>query len=144
LTNRLYDPGREGFLSGEIVWRPSGGSVIKAVLLRGYTFSLAHRFVSELSTAGGTAVATTTLTVTSNAGGVADAADPNWGVIAAGAAIPVCVIYQASAVTGGSDLAAASQRLIAYIDTAPTLPITPNGQPVTGLWADTADRIFKL
>ena len=52
----LYDSAREGLLKGEIVWK-EGGSVIKAVLLRGYVFSATHKFFSDVIGAGGTAVA---------------------------------------------------------------------------------------
>lgn len=141
----LYDPAREGFLKGEIVWKVDG-SVIKASLVRGYTFSVTHRYMSEVIGAGGVIVATETLGSLTNTNGVADAADAVWEAVPEGPAIPSVVIYQASAVTGGVDLAAASQRLIAHVDrgSGVTLSILPNGQDITGRWSPGSDRIFRI
>lgn len=141
--NTLYDSAREGFLAGEIVWKVDG-SVIKAALLRNYTFSATHKYFSEVTGAGGVIVATATLNSLTNTGGVADAADAAFGSPPESPAAPVIVIYQASAVTGGSDVPASSQRLIVYIDRGPGLPAFPNGQPVTSAWSPGADRIFRI
>jgi hypothetical protein len=144
--NTLYTPAREGFLAGEIVWK-EGGSVIKAALVRGYTFSIGHKFVSDVTGNGGTIVATETLNSLANADGVADAADAVWESVSEGAAIPHCIIYQASAVTGGADVAASSQRLIVFVDRGPgitTNTLIPNGQNVTSQWSPGADRIFRI
>lgn len=144
MASSLFDPGREGFLSGEIVWKPAG-STIKAALVRGYTFNATHKWVSDLTGAGGTLVATSAaLTSLTNTNGVADAADISFTSVAAGAAIPALVIFQASAVGGGADVAATSQRVIAWIDTATGLPLTPNGQNVNVTFDNGANRIFKL
>jgi hypothetical protein len=76
---------------------------------------------------------------------VADAADVTYTAVAAGAAITSIILYQSSAVTGGADVAATAQRLIAYIDTATGLPVTPNGGDITVQWSNTAGTlIFKL
>ena len=139
MASALYDPGREGFLDGSIDWDTA---VIKCALVRGYTFSAAHKFVSDL---GGTAVATSAALATKTViSGVADAADVTFTAVAAGAAIPAIVVFQSSAVTGGADVAATAQRLICYIDTATGLPVTPNGQNITIAWDNGANRIFKL
>ena len=142
MASALWDPGREGFLDGTIDWDTA---VIKCALVRGYTFNAAHKFVSDVTGAGGTLVATsaalTSKTVTS---GVADAADVVFSSVAAGAAIPAIIVFQSSAVTGGADVAATAQRLIAYIDTATGLPVTPNGQNITIAFDSGANRIFKL
>jgi hypothetical protein len=142
MVSALWDPGREGFLDGTIDWDTA---VIRAALVRGYTFSAAHRFVSDVTGSGGTLVATagplTSKTVTN---GVADAADVVFTSVPAGAAIPAVIIYQASANTGGADLAATAQRLIAYIDTATGLPVTPNGQNITIAFDSGVNRIFRL
>jgi hypothetical protein len=63
--------------------------------------------------------------------GVADAADVTFIAVTAGAAIPALIVFQSSANTGGADVATTAQRLIAYIDTATGLPVTPNGQNIT-------------
>ena len=38
----------------------------------------------------------------------------------------------------------ATARLIAYIDTATGLPVTPNGGDITIVWDDGPNKIFKL
>jgi hypothetical protein len=142
--SKLYDTGREGFLDGTINWiTPS----IKAALVRGYTFNATHRYVSQVTGAGGVLVATSPALAGKTAtNGVARATDTIWSAVPAGAAIPGCRIFMSSAVTGGTDLASTSQRVIAYIDTAIGLPITPNNQDITSDWGDADDPngIFKL
>lgn len=144
MANQLFDKGRQGFLEGLVDWDTA---VIKASLVRTYTstsITTAHSVVSDV-TAIGTIVATsgafTTKTVTS---GVADADDTTWTAVGAGAAIPTIIVYQSSAVTGGADVATSLQRLIAFIDTATGLPVTPNGGDITAVWSSGADRIFRL
>lgn len=142
MANALFDPGREGFLAGEIDYDTA---VIKVSLVRSYTFSAAHKFVSEVTGAGGTLVATSAAlagkTVTT---GIADANDVTFTAVGAGAAITSVIIFQASAVGGGADVAAASQRLIAFLDSATGLPVTPNGGDITITWDNTTNKIFKL
>jgi hypothetical protein len=144
MANALFDPGREGFLDGSIDYDTA---VIKVSPVRGYTFSAAHKFVSDVTTAGGVlhggaAVALASKTVTS---GVADAADITFTALTAtGAAACSLLIYQSSAVTGGSDVAATSQRVIAWIDTGTNIPFTPNGGDVTVAWDNGTNKIWKL
>lgn len=142
MANGLWDPGREGFLDGTIDWDTA---VMKAALVRGYTFSAAHKFVSDVTTAGGTLVATSAAlaskTVTN---GVADAADVTFSAVASGAAITGVAIFQSSAVAGGADVAATAQRLVCWIDTATGLPVTPNGGDITITWDSGSNKIFKL
>ena len=142
MANALFDPGREGFLAGEIDWDTA---VIKAALVRGYTFSAAHKFVSDVTGAGGTLVATSAALASKTvASGVADAADVTFTTVGAGAAITGILVFQSSAVTGGADVAAGAQRVIAWVDTATGLPVTPNGGDITIQWDAGANRIFKL
>lgn len=142
MASALFDPGREGFLDGSIDWDTA---VIKAALVRGYTFNSTHKFVSDVTGAGGTLVATSAaLTSKTVASGVADAADVTFSSVAAGAAIPALIIFQSSAVTGGADVAATLQRLVAYLDTATGLPVTPNGQNINIVFDNGSNRIFKL
>lgn len=135
MANALFDPGREGFLDGSIDYDTD---TIKAALVRGYAFSAAHRFVSDVTGAGGTLVARsaalTTKTVTS---GVADADDVTFTAVASGAAITAVIVYKDTGADGTS-------RLIAFIDTATNLPVTPNGGDITVSWDAGANRIFKL
>jgi hypothetical protein len=142
MANALYDAGREGFLAGEIDWDTA---TIKVSLVRGYTYSSSHKFVSDVTGAGGgTLVATVTLTSKTITGGVADASDATFASVASGASITSVIIYQASAVTGGADVAASAQRLIAYVDTMTNLPVTPNGGDIIVAWDNSTGKIFKL
>lgn len=142
MANALFDPGREGFLLGEIDWDTA---VIKTSLVRSYTFSAAHKFVSDVTGAGGVLVATSAaLASKTGTSGVADAADVTHTAVAAGAAITSMIIFQSSAVGGGADVAASAQRLIGFIDTATGLPVTPNGGDIVVTWDNGANKIFKL
>lgn len=142
MANGLWDPGREGFLDGTIDWDTA---VMKAALVRGYTFSAAHKFVSDVTTAGGTLVATSAaLSSKTVTNGVADAADVTFSAVASGAAITGVAIFQSSAVAGGADVAATAQRLVCWIDTATGLPVTPNGGDITITWDSGSNKIFKL
>jgi hypothetical protein len=73
-----------------------------------------------------------------------DAADITFTAVTANAAAHGLLIFQSSAVTGGADVAAASQRVLAWLDSGPLLPVAPNGGDVTVTWSAGADRIFAL
>lgn len=148
MANALYGPAREGFLAGEIDWDTA---VIKMALVRltaggAPVFNSAHKFVSDLTathTIAATTAAFTAKTVTS---GTADAADFAVAYPAA-AANPnnhVLVIFQSSAVTGGADVAATAQRLIAWIDTGTNVPIVPNGGDIGISFDNGVNKIFTL
>jgi hypothetical protein len=142
VASSLFNPGREGFLDGTIDYDTA---VIKVALVRGYTFDATHKWVSDVTGAGGTLVATSAaLSSKTVTDGVADAADVTFTSVAAGAAIPAIIVFQSSAVTGGADVAATAQRLVAYIDTATGLPVTPNGQNISVAWDNGSNRILKL
>ena len=142
MANALFDPGREGFLDGTIDFDTA---VFKIALVRAYTFSAAHKFVSDVTTASGvlhvTSAALASKTVTN---GVADAADVTFTAVTANASNHSVLLFQSSAVTGGADVAATAQRLVAWIDTGTNFPIVPNGGDVTIQWDNGANKIFKL
>lgn len=137
MANALYDKGREKFLTGSISWT---GDNIKVYLVRGYTPNLTtHEFLSDVTGGGGgTLVATSANLGTKTAtAGVADAADFAFSLVAAGAACAHLVIAKDT----GS---AATSPLIALIDTATGLPVTPNGGDINVTWDNGSNRIFKL
>jgi hypothetical protein len=148
MTNALYNPGREGFLDATIDWDTA---VIKAALVRltaggAAVFTATQKFVSDLTathTLAATSVALSSKTVTD---GIADAADlaPAFAAVTANANAHVLVLFQASAVGGGADVAASAQRLIAWLDSGTNLPVTPNGGDVNVTWDNGANKIFKL
>lgn len=135
MANALYDLGRESFLKGEISWSADN---IKAVLVdtATYTVNLAtDQFLSSIP-AGERVATSANLTSKTTAAGVADAADVTFSSVT-GDQSEAVVIYQDTGVDTTS-------RLIAYIDTATGLPVTPNGGDITVQWDSGADKIFKL
>lgn len=132
MANTLYDLGRQAFLSGSIAYLTD---TIKVALVDTgvYTFSQAHQYQSSLTGVVGTAQTLGTKTATN---GVADAADSTFTAVS-GATVEALVIYKDT----GS---AATSPLLAYIDTATGLPVTPNGGDITIVWDNGTNKIFKL
>lgn len=135
MANALYDLARQKFLNADIDWTADD---IKVVLVDAadYTVNLAtHEFLSDVP--GGARVATSgNLASKTSTAGVADAADVTLTAVT-GDPSEALVIYKDT----GS---AATSPLIAYIDTATGLPVTPNGGDITIAWDNGANRIFKL
>lgn len=111
--DQFFANGRQGLGTGLI---DLDTAVIRAALLRGYTYNSAHTFVSDVTGAGGTLVSTVNLASVTFADGVLDAADATFTAVAAGAAVPAILLYQASAVGGGADVADSAKRLVAILD----------------------------
>jgi hypothetical protein len=135
MANALYDKGREAFLSGTISWSSDN---IKVVLTDAadYTVNLAtHQFLSDVASGGRVATSGNLASKTVTAG-VADAADVTFSAVT-GDQSECLVIYKDT----GS---AATSPLIAYIDTATGLPVTPNGADITVTWDNGSNKIFKL
>lgn len=142
MSNQVFNPGREGFLIGEIDWDTA---VIKVALVRGYTFDATHKFVSDVTGAGGTLHATSSaLASKTGTDGVADSADVTFTTPAANANDHNILVFQSSAVSGGADVAASAQRLICLIDTATGIPTQPNGANITIAWDNGVNRMFHL
>ena len=134
MANALYDPGREGFLDGSIDWDTDDIRVM--LVLSSYTFSAAHRFLSDLGVVdNGRSAALGGKTVTN---GVADANDTSL-VATAATASEALVIFKHTGADG-------TARVIAHIDTPTSgLPFTPSaGQTVNIAWDNGANKIFKL
>lgn len=132
MANTVFTPAREGFLAGEIDWDTA---VIKVAAVSGYTPAASHKFVSDVTAAGGTIRATSAaLTAKTVTGGTADAADLAITAVAASGANHGLLVFQSSAVTGGADVAATAQRVIAYFDTGTGLPFTTNGGDINVQW----------
>lgn len=101
-------------------------------LVRSYTFSAAHKFVSDVTGGGGVLHATSAaLASKTGTGGTADAADITFTAPSANASGHSLLYFQSSAVGGGADVAASAQRLIAWVDTGTGLPVTPNGADIS-------------
>ena len=136
-----YTGFKNGILTGAI---DLDTAVIKVALVSGYTFSAAHTYMSDVTGAGGVVNGTpAVLTNPTVSGGVFDADDVSITTTSSGNP-HVLIVYQASAVTGGADVAATAQRLLFYIDTGTNLPITPGAGTLTITWPNTANKIYKV
>jgi hypothetical protein len=134
MANALFDPGREGFLDGSIDWDTD--DVRAMLVLSSYSFSAAHRFISDLGAVdNGRSAALGGKTVTN---GVADANDTTL-VATAATASKAIILFKHTGADG-------TARLIGYIDTPTSgLPFTPAaGQTVNIAWDNGANKIFKL
>lgn len=141
MANASYTAFKSGILTGAY---DLDTAVLKVALVGGYTFSAAHATMADVTAAGGTVNGTpATLANVTVTGGVFDADDATITTTASGVA-HCLIIYQASAVTGGADVAAASQKLCLYFDTGTNLPITPGAGTLTITWPSTAAKIYKV
>lgn len=135
MANALYDFGREGFLAGDIDWDAND---IRLILIdeADDTIDLAvddnlddRAAPSRVATSGAFASKTTTA-------GVADAADVTLSTVTGDPAESIDIYKH----TGTES----TSRLIANIDTATGLPVTPNGGDIIVQWDSGANKIFKL
>lgn len=135
MSNALYDKGREAFLNADIDWAADN---IKVVLVDtgAYTVNLStHDFLDDV--AGGARIATSgNLSGKTSTAGVADADDVTFTAVT-GVQSEALVIYKDTGT-------ASTSPLIAYIDTATGLPVTPNGGDISVTWDSGANKIFKL
>ena len=136
MANAIYDLARQSFLSGSpsIDWDTDD---IKCPLVRSsdYTPNLGtDQYLSSVPTR---VADSANLSGKSATNGVADAADVTFTSVAAGAAIQYILIWKDTGV-------AATSPLIALLDTATGLPVTPNGGDITIAWDNGANKIFKL
>ena len=135
MANALFDKARQRFLEGQFNWNTDS---IKAVLVDTGTYTVnlsAHEFLSDISS--GARIATSgAFTGKTTTGGAADANDVTFTSVT-GASIEAIVLYKDT----GTD---STSPLIAFIDTATGLPITPNGGDIIVTWDNGANKIFKL
>lgn len=135
MANTLYDNSRQLFLEGGINWLTD---TIRCLLVNAanYTVNVSgHLHLSDISSS---ARVTNPVTLTSKAttGGAADAADVTFTSVT-GLTVNSIVIVKDS----GSE---ATSPLIAYIDTATGLPLTPNGGDVIVTWDNGTNKIFRV
>ena len=135
MANTLYDFARQRFLEAQINWMTN---TIKVILVDtdAYTPQTSiHQYLSDIPTSARIA-GPATLTAKATTGGAADAADCTFPSVS-GASIEAIVIY---ADTGTES----TSPLIAFIDTATGLPITPNGGDIIVTWDNGTNKIFKV
>ncbi len=138
MATALYGKGRNKFARGEILWRASGGDTIKAILIDAADYSVlidTHEFLSDILAAARVAVSAA-MTLSDPVLGVCDASDVTWSAVT-GDVSEAIVLYKDTGVE-------ATSPLIAYIDNATGLPVTPNGGDITVQWDAGANKIFKL
>lgn len=136
MANALYDTGRNAFLTGDIDWVADD---IRIILIDAgaYTVDLAnHDFLDDVP--GGARIATggASLANKTAVAGVADADDFTFTGVT-GATVEAILIYKHTGVD-------ATSQLIAYLDTATGLTLTPSGGDVLVRWSSGANKIFKL
>ncbi|NIB43801.1 hypothetical protein HBA55_29635 [Pseudomaricurvus alkylphenolicus] len=135
MANALYDYGRESFLGGLIDWDTDDTRII-LIDEADDTIDLANdqdladrAAASRVATSG--AMGTKTI-----AAGVADAADVTLSSVTGDESESIDIYKH----TGTE----ATSTLIANIDTATGLPVTPNGGDITIQWDSGVNKIFKL
>lgn len=135
MANTLFDNSRQMFLEAQLNWMTD---TIKCILVDtgAYTVQTAtHKYLSDIATSARIA-GPVTLTAKSTVGGAADAADCTFTSVS-GPSIEAIVIYKDT----GSE---STSPLIAWIDTATGLPITPNGGDIIVTWDNGTNKIFKV
>ena len=135
MANTLFDFARQRFLEAQINWMTD---TIKVILVDtgAYTPQTAvHQYLADIPISARIA-GPVTLTAKATTGGAADAADVTFPAVS-GASIEAIVIYRDTGTESTSPL-------IAFIDTATGLPITPNGGDIIVTWDNGTNRIFKV
>ena len=132
MASVLYPSFKELLLGGDI---DLANDTIKAALVDTgtYTYSSAHDFYNDVSGVVGTPQTLASKTIT---GGVFDAADIAYTAVS-GNTVEAIIIYKD---TGNT----ATSPLIAYIDSATGLPVTPNGGDINVAWSSGSNKIFAL
>lgn len=141
MANSLYDKGRQRFLEAQLNWLTDA---IKVVMVDTavYAFASTHEFFASIP-ASARITAPTTLTNKTSTNGAADAQDVTFAAVN-GPSIEALVIYREVLGTDGITPDEAASPLIAYIDTATGLPITPNGGDIIVTWDNGINKIFRL
>ncbi|MDX2215532.1 MAG: hypothetical protein SFY66_19870 [Oculatellaceae cyanobacterium bins.114] len=133
MPNQLYPLGKNALLGSLDVSTAN----LKVVLVDAgaYTYSSAHQFLSDI--AAGARIATSgNLANKTISNGVFDADDITFTAVS-GVQSEALVIYEDT----GS---AATSRLVAYIDSATGLPVTPNGGNILITWDNGSNKIFAI
>lgn len=134
MANALYTKAKEAFLAGNI---DLSSDTIKIALVDTALYT-PNITTDQYYTAISPAVVGATQTFTSKTitNGVFDADNVTFTTVS-GDTVEALVIYKDTGVSGTSPL-------IAYIDTALGLTVTPNGGDITITWDDGAYKIFSL
>ena len=148
MANWLYDFGRNEFAKGSIHWKSSGGDTIRAFLVDALSYtanSAVHDYLDDVPTNsrfGNSGLSARTqapqITLIDPSAGVCDGNDITFTTVPAGNALEYILIFKDD---GAAD---SSSPLIALIDTATGLQVTPNGGDINVAWDNGSNKIFKL
>lgn len=136
MANALYDFGRESFLGGtQVSWSADS---IKLILVDEADDTIDLAADQHLSDRAGAAIVATSGNLASKTitAGVADAADVTLTAVTGDQSESIDLYKDTG--TGSTS------TLIANIDTATGLPVTPNGGNINIVWDSGTNRIFKL
>lgn len=151
MANALYGKAREKFLSNvhgaegtHISWTDD---TIKVTLIDVSDYVIGanidvHEYMNTDTVPAAAKVATATLGSKTVTLGVADAADATLATVT-GDVSEALIIWKDGG-DGGTTASGTVSPLIAYIDTATGLPVTPNGGDIIISWDAGANKIFKL
>ena len=134
MANFVFPSAKKALMDGDLAL---DSAVIKCVLIdqADDTPTTADDFLNDIAAAARVGTPQTLGTKTTT-GGVFDAADVTFPSVT-GDVCEGILIYED---TGNE----ATSHLIAYIDTATGLPVTPNGGNITVTWDSGANKIFAL
>lgn len=137
MANSLFDKFRESLLSQA----PSvdlDTDAIRVGLVRGYTPSFStHQYLTDVTGSGASLVASQLLATKTVTAGVFRAANPTFPAVATGTACAHLLIYKDTGT-------ASTSPLVAAIDTATGLPVTPNNGDITVTWDSGSNGIFRI
>lgn len=135
MANTLYDKARQRFLEGNFNLLTDN---VKAYLVDTGSYTpnfTTHEFISDVST-GARIAGPVLLPNRVTTGGAFDADDITFPSVS-GASIEAIILFKDTGTDGTSPL-------IAYIDSATGLPITPNGGDIIVTWDNGTNKIFKV
>ena len=135
MATKLYPIGRNAFALGDIDWVNDD---IRVLLIDAddYTYSDAHDFLDDIPGAARVASGAASVANKSASGGTVDGDDYTFSTVS-GDPSEALIIYKHTGTESTS-------QLIAYIDNATGLPVTPNGGDITVQWDSGTDKIFTL
>lgn len=142
MANTLYNVAREKFLTGDMSWRDHAFKVCLVHTGTGaYTFAATHTSKSDLGTSVNSGTGSDQLLQNKTyALGAAGASNVTFTTVSATSGNPTIeaiVIYRDNTSDG-------TTTLVAFIDTATGLPITPNGGDIIVTWDTGTNKIFRL
>ena len=137
MANTLYDVSRKQFLEAGINWLTND---IKCMLVAGSNYTpnfSAHLYLSDIPTSARVTPGVL-LTGKSTTGGAADANDVTFSAVSSSSPVVTAVVLYVDSGTESTSV------LIAWLDTATGLPITPNGGDIIVTWDNGVNKIFRL